>query len=281
MHIKEFTGHSGCKLNLYQKNNLFFLRKDAGTKAYNNRLKRQYIKQKLFKIDKIKTPSVLGYGYDNGVFYFDMEFINGITMDKYMNQIKIKEIVDLIGVLFDSFKMNQSHIMQTTQSLFQRKIDSLSYLGRSGNPIRNAALLKLKKFDFQSVPISPCCGDLTLENIILSSSGIYVIDLLDSFCNSWMVDMAKLLQDIDLGWSYRFQKRDYNLNLRLATAKQALLDNLYSMENGFQNVVTIYHILLLNILRIYPYTNDEATLKFLDEACRQVLTTIKKMEHSK
>lgn len=140
------------------------------------------------------------------------------------------------------------------------------------------SLNKLKEFNFQNVPLSACCGDLTLENIILSSSGIYVIDLLDSFYNSWMIDVAKLLQDIDLGWSYRHQERNYNLNLRIATAKQSLLDNLYAMENGKQNVITIYHILLLNVLRIYPYAKDQTTILFLNNALESVLNSINEME---
>ena len=149
------------------------------------------------------------------------------------------------------------------------------------NSVRKQALEKLKAFDFSSVPISPCCGDLTLENIILSSSGVYVIDLLDSFCNSWMIDVAKLLQDIDLGWSYRHKERDCNLNLRLTMAKQNLLDNLFLMEDGVKNIIVIYHILLLNVIRIYPYTSDKKTLQFLDNALEKVLTIIKTMEENK
>ena len=93
-----------------------------------------------------------------------------------------------------------------------------------------------------------------------------------------MIDVAKLLQDIDLGWSYRHQERNYNLNLRLATAKQALLNNLYAMENGKWNVITIYHILLLNVLRIYPYAKDQTTILFLNNALESILNSINEME---
>ena len=280
--VKELSGHSGCHLNLYKKAGVFFLRKDAGSVDYNKRLKKQCAKQRAFKLEQVKTPSVLGYGYDQeGIFYFDMEFINGITMAEYMNRIKIKEIVDLMGLLFKSLQIERGRIETLTKNLFKEKLASLSYLKNSEISARKKAFDKLETFDFEKVPISPCCGDLTLENIILSSSGIYVIDLLDSFCNSWMIDVAKLLQDIELGWSYRHKECDYTLNLRLATAKQALLDNLLAMENGKENLITIYHVLLLNILRIYPYTKDETTFQFLDNAIEKVLTAITTMENEK
>ena len=277
--VKSLSGHSGCHLTLYKESGAFFLRKDAGNVSYNNRLKKQCAKQKRLRIDSVKTAKVLRYGYTpDKLFYFDMEFINGVTMAEYMNRIKIKEIVDLMGLLFEALPIRESTFSPQSETIFQNKISSLSQSLQIKNKLILKALNKLKNFNFQNVPLSPCCGDLTLENIILSSSGIYVIDLLDSFYNSWMIDVAKLLQDIDLGWSYRHQQRNYNLNLRLATAKQALLENLYAMENGAQNVLMIYHILLLNVLRIYPYTHDKTTLSFLNNALICVLNSISEME---
>ena len=277
--VKSLSGHSGCQVNLYKENSIFFLRKDAGNISYNSRLKKQCAKQKWFKLAFVKTPKVFRYGYnENNLFYFDMEFINGISMSEYMNKIKIKEIVDLMALLFRSLPIKQSLITDKSDAIFKEKILSLHKTCDTNNSLILRSLNKLKEFNFQNVPLSACCGDLTLENIILSSSGIYVIDLLDSFYNSWMIDVAKLLQDIDLGWSYRHQEKNYNLNLRLATAKQALLDNLYSMENGEQNVTTIYHILLLNVLRIYPYAKDQKTISFLNNALESVLNSINEME---
>ena len=277
--VRTLTGHSGCQLNLYKNADTFFLRKDAGVISYNKRLKKQCAKQKWFKLDSVKTPKVLRYGYDqNNLFYFDMEFINGICMSEYMNQIKIKEIVVLMDLLFNSLQIKKGTVTHKSELIFQNKISSLYHTCDTKNKLILKSLNKLSTFHFKNVPLSPCCGDLTLENIILSPSGIYVIDLLDSFYNSWMIDVAKLLQDIDLGWSYRHQEKSYNLNLRLTTAKQALLDKLYAMENGQQNVVIIYHILLLNVLRIYPYAKDKTTILFLNNALESVLNSIQEME---
>lgn len=106
--IKNLVGHSGCNLFLYKDQDRIFLRKDAGSVDYNNRLKKQFIKQKKFNLKNINTPKIYEYGLDEkGVFYFDMEYINGITLSEYMRKIKVKEIVNLINLLFDALPINR------------------------------------------------------------------------------------------------------------------------------------------------------------------------------
>ena len=55
--------------------------------------------------------------------------------------------------------------------------------------------------------------------------------------------------------------------------KKSLLENLNTLENGKENVLKIYHILLLNVLRIYPYAKDDLTIDFLNSSVDHVLTT--------
>ncbi|MBE6455691.1 MAG: hypothetical protein E7014_04520 [Alphaproteobacteria bacterium] len=276
--VKSLSGYSGCHVNLYRKNNQLFVRKSSGNPSYNNRLKKQFLKQKHFHIDKIKTPIILNNGYENNIFFFDMEFINGITLAEYMKQITIKEIVNLTDILFNSLSVNESIYCSDTQYIFEKKINSLQNVITLDDDFILKAFQCLKKFDFSNIPYSFCCGDLTLENIILSPKReIYIIDLLDSFYNSWLLDVAKLFQDLELGWSYRNVDTSYNLNLRLEVAKQAILERLKSMPNGDYLCQATYHILLLNILRIYLYATDINTIFFLNKSVKKVLTVLNKM----
>ena len=277
--IKPLKGHSGCGLNLYKQDNKFFLRKDAGNALYNKRLKKQYIKQNKFELSGVKTPKIYDCGQENGLFYFDMEFLNGITLAEYMSNIKIKEINSLIGLLFKSLPVKNSKILPDTDIVFKKKISQIEEKLRPCDREAIEAVQMLKKFDFSNVPLSYCCGDLTLENIMLDDNKqIYLIDFLDSFYDSWMIDVAKLLQDLELHWSYRNQEIDFNLAMRLAVAKEALIENITEYENAQTNIKTIYHILLLNILRIIPYTKDEKTDLFLKSSLNKIITTINQME---
>ena len=277
--IKPLKGHSGCGLNLYKQNDRLFLRKDSGNPAYNQRLKKQYIKQNKFELSGIKTPKIYNYGQENGLFYFDMEFLNGITLAEYMSNIKIKEINSLIGLLCKSLPIENSQILPNTDIVFKKKIKQISTKLRPSDKEALNAVNILENFDFSNVPFSYCCGDLTLENIMLDDNKqIYLIDFLDSFYNSWMIDVAKLLQDLELHWSYRHMDIDFNLAMRLAVAKEALLENIAEYENAQNNIKTIYHILLLNILRIIPYTKDDTTHLFLKNALNKIIQNINKQE---
>lgn len=278
--IKPLTGHSGCGLNLYKKNDMVFLRKDSGTPEYNRRLKKQFIKQNKFVLSGIKTPQIINHGQENGLFFFDMEFLNGVTLAEYMSSIKIKEINSLISMLFKALPYQETKRSSDADKTFKKKIAEIKKKLRPSDTEAVQAVSILEKFDFSDIPLSYCCGDLTLENIMLGSDKqIYLIDFLDSFYNSWMIDVAKLLQDLDIHWSYRHREIDFNLAMRLAVAKEALLENIFEMPDGFKNVKMIYHILLLNILRIIPYTKDEETARFLKSALNKVMSTINKMEN--
>ena len=230
---------------------------------------------------KRKTPKILNCGHENGLFFFDMEFLNGTTLSEYMSNIKIKEINSLISLLFRSLPVENSKILPETDKIFKNKILQIKEQLRPCDTEALNAVSKLEQFDFSNIPFSYCCGDLTLENIILDENKqIYLIDFLDSFYNSWMIDVAKLLQDLELYWSYRYQEIDFNLAMRLAVAKEALLENISEYENADANILSIYHILLLNILRIIPYAKDEQTANFLKSALNKVMGNINQMENS-
>jgi thiamine kinase-like enzyme len=125
------------------------------------------------------------------------------------------------------------------------------------------ALSHLKRVDWSRCEESSCHGDLTLENIIIRDGELYLIDFLDSFYNSWMIDVAKILQDIECFWSYRHEPRSLNLHVRAVALKYLLTTYIRSRHGGEEYLVMVYNLLLLNLLRILPYTKDEETLKYL------------------
>lgn len=279
--IKPLAGHSGCGLNLYKQNNMLFLRKDSGNSSYNRRLKKQYIKQNKFFSGIVKTPQIINYGNINGLFYFDMEFLNGVTLAEYMSNIKIKEINYLISLLFKSLPVSDSKFLSNTDDVFKKKITQIKKVLYPNDKEAQLAIKMLENYDFSNVPFSYCCGDLTLENIMIDEEKqIYLIDFLDSFFNSWMIDVAKLLQDLELHWSYRHREIDFNLAMRLAVAKEALLENITEYDNSGNSIKDIYHILLLNILRIIPYAKDVETAHFIKSALNKTILNINKMENN-
>ena len=98
MEIIDLGGHSGCKILLYEINdNEKFVRKISSNKEYNKRLEIQAKKQKNFNNQYIKTPKVINQGYnEGGLFYFDMEFIQGVTLSKYIESVEISKVKELV-----------------------------------------------------------------------------------------------------------------------------------------------------------------------------------------
>ena len=169
--IKEFSGHSGCNVSLYEDSGSYFVRKKSGSELYNRRLMRQLIKQKHFDSVKIKVPRILGYGKERGLLYFDMEYIQGVTLWEAIRHAQFSDIERFIDLLFHSLPLSQEKKHVDANALFKRKIAEIAQRIRTDGEIENESLAILERYDFSEIPFSHCCGDLTMENIIFSTSG--------------------------------------------------------------------------------------------------------------
>ena len=270
MLVKDLGGHSGCRILLYEENGIYFVRKYSGSKDYNLRLVSQCTKQQHFQSDTIKVPKVLNSGYDeNGLFYFDMEYIQGVTLSKFITKIDVSDIQGIVSTIIGNlqFETVRNH---TTSEVFTKKISELEVKTKNlGNGAVKQAISILKKIDWAVFPNTMCHGDLTFENIIISNKEIYFIDFLDSFYDSWLLDVGKLFQDLECMWSYRDTTSwDANTKIRLIIFKQIILNCLKQKNSRYVHFT--YAALLLHLVRIYPYSKDSATLSFLDQQVERV-----------
>lgn len=277
MHITDLGGHSGCKILLFEMdNNDIFVRKISSTLDYNKRLIVQADKQINFKSKKIKTPKVLNTGYSKeGLYYFDMEYIQGITLAEYMKSIEIGKVRGLVEKIVEDILDSKSDSNEVDEDKFVNKIISLSdKLSNQNNYIVNQALELLKSHSWKRFTRSSCHGDLTLENIIVKDNQLYFIDFLDSFYDCWIMDICTLMQDVQTMWSYRMQDDvDINTLLRLIVFRDILTDMVKSQIG--EDIIEIYYALLLKLIRIYPYTNDLKTYNFLNEKTKSIINIIK------
>ncbi|MDD3141279.1 MAG: phosphotransferase [Lachnospiraceae bacterium] len=287
MNSYNLGGHSGCQIYLIEDDDgSTFVRKISKDKNYNNRLKIQSEKQAAFTSDAIETPAVLRYGYtDEELYFFDMEYIQGITLAEYIKTMEIGKVKGLVESLVSSLIPKTSSLFASENKLdvseiFSKKLSGLrSTLSVQNNSIINQALDLLEMHDWSNLTHSQCHGDMTLENIIIKNDKFYFIDFLDSFYDSWFLDVGTLLQDIEIMWSYRFQEKvSMNTVLRLIVFRDLLIDEIKKVNSDF--VVEIYYSLLQKLVRIYPYTKDEFTYNFLNEKTNLVIATIKALERT-
>lgn len=273
--IKDLSGHSGCRILLYKDDHKFFVRKTSWKVSYNERLQLQLEKQKSFQSDRLCVPLVYDSWFVWDLFYFDMQYVNCQTFASYIWSITVKEITSFVELALEHLDFSWSYLVKDSNQIFQKKIRSLKESCPVTTSLEDQAFFLLEHFDFSTIPHSKCHGDLTLENILITpEKKIYLIDFLDSFYDSWMMDVAKLLQDLYLHRSYRHHQMNVNLHLRLTIAKQALLEAIQEKDPGNTYLIGIYHLLLLNLLRIIPYTHDDTTKNFLQNAIQSVLTLL-------
>jgi len=281
MHMTDLGGYSGCKVLLCETGeNIVFVRKISGNVEYNGRLQLQAAKQAGFKGKTMKAPAVLGQGYtEEGLFYFDMEYIQGITMAEYIKTIEIGKVRGFIEIIVNDVLALRDG-SQADEMIFTDKIDSLRDGFADRNiPVITEALELLSKHSWKNFTRSMCHGDLTLENIIVKDNQVYLIDFLDSFYDCWIMDIGTLMQDVQTLWSYRSQKEISNNTLiRLIVFRDILMDMV--KERSADICIEVYYALLLKLIRIYPYTKDDGTFCFLKEKTQSVIDIIKREEGS-
>lgn len=279
MNTTDLSGHSGCKILLCETDDdKLFIRKVASDKNYNRRLKQQAEKQKAFHSEFVKTPKILDSGYTGGIFYFDMEYISGITLAEYMKSIQIGKVRGLVDSIVKSIisANDRSGVVET--KIFKDKIASLKETLKDNFSVKGALAL-LEKHSWSKMERTFCHGDLTLENIIVKDGQLYYIDFLDSFYDSWIMDISTLMQDVQTMWSYRFEKeKNVNTLLRLIVFRDILMDKVKEMMG--RDYIEVYYALLLKLIRIYPYTSDRKTIIFLDEKVRSIMEIIMKEDET-
>ena len=280
MNITDLGGHSGCKILLCEKNNNeIFVRKISSDKNYNKRLAVQAKKQATYSNPNIKVPKVLQTGYtDDGLFYFDMEYVQGITMAEYIKTIEIGKVRSICESIVNNIVSRDSENTDVDESIFTTKIASLKEkLQPQNNPVINDAIELLNKHSWKRFRKTQCHGDLTLENIIVKDNQLYLIDFLDSFYDCWIMDISTIMQDVQTMWSYRHDKEaEINTKLRLLVFRDILMDTVKKVSP--EDYVEVYYALLLKLIRIFPYTKDKETYDFLNDKTKSIINIIREME---
>lgn len=276
MIITDLGGHSGCKILLFETDdNDVFVRKISGSLDYNERLEEQARKQKRYKSNTVKVPKVLEMGYtEAGLFFFDMEYVQGITLAEYMKTIEIGKIRGLVESLVNNVVSFEANDNKVDERVFIEKISSLeAKLSKDNNIVVNDAINMLKNHSWSNFVKTNCHGDLTLENIIVKDNQLYLIDFLDSFYDCWIMDISTIMQDVQTMWSYRMQD-EININtlLRLIVFRDILMDEVNKLVGD--KSIEVYYALLLKLIRIYPYTKDERTYQFLNEKTKAIMKII-------
>jgi len=220
--VKELYGFSGNQILLMQKHEKLFVRKIGD------------ISRNIERMQALAADYPLPQLYTVSKKMIDMEYLHGLDIKTYLKTNNYEKLLDFtLSILekLSSNAVNKDYTETYIKKLQEISVDEMPFT-------REQLLERLPKI----LPSSNYHGDLTLENIIFTTNrGFFLLDCATTEYDSYIFDIAKLRQDLELGWFTR--KDNAMLNVKTKHIQQKILQQ-YPVANND-------HLLILMLLRVY------------------------------
>ena len=264
----DHSGLSGCKLEIISDK---VIRKYSSNQNYNSRLLTQINKQYFFSrniFTNIDTPKII-QKHQNDLISFDMEYILGCDYYSYFSTASPNQITKIF-LFFDEyfdFLIKNSH--QDDSHISKQKIRNKLFSFKSSNysNLINFAIKYLDEIEV-NIPKSFCHGDLTISNLLFHHKKVYLIDFLDSYIDTFILDLIKLKQDLYYKWILEINNID---DLRITQCFNYLWDYIETKYDQYINTGIFETLDLINFLRIEPYLTDQHQRVILDNKIKNTL----------
>lgn len=280
----KMEGRSGCELVVEYQNSYAIIRKYSSSVKYNHRLIKQAEKQKNFyisnRIPAFFTPEILEINNEiNDFAWFTMHYVFAEKYSDYLEQITIKQLKKLIQTFIKYLdqSFNNAQKEQVNEAIFLNKFNEIrTNIIQNQLPEATYFLQVIDQLEsnipITSLPIGPCHGDFTFSNILFDDHEMFLLDFLDSFIESPMIDLVKLRQDTCYKWSIMLEKQmpQYKVNKLTQVFNYFDLElETYCKNLGLQD----WYVFLqaVNLLRIVPYLKIQTEILFIKNALKQLL----------
>lgn len=257
-------GHSGCEISICNG----LLKKTSGSNYPIKRLKAQIEKQK-FALgadlnENIIIPKVLKEESQESYSAY-MEYFPCSNIIQYLHRAS-KESLDnltqnLISFIGCTIENSRTEVVDKQKII--SKFESIKGSGMFREKLDSYLQVDIK------IPTGFCHGDLTLSNVLFipNSRKIVLIDFLDSFIESPIIDIAKVRQDTKHGWSsfiHQVKHDKIKTKLSLEYIDKKIVEKFSGLE-WFKHYELFQ---FMNLIRILPYAKQKETSNFiLKEIC--------------
>ena len=212
-----------------------------------------------------------------------MEYVYSKNFVEYFENAGFEQIKYLIKALeyFLEKEIATSATSLVPSSVLTDKFTDVKKKTLANKALENdkeiAGLLEKSEGIFNNIgdmilPVGRCHGDLTFSNILFNGNNYYLIDFLDSFIESPMLDIVKLRQDTAYRWSQLMYTKAFDdIRLRIVFEK---IDK--DIDDYFKTKYEWYEkyyqpLQLMNFLRILQYAHAPAVIKFLKQVISSLL----------
>jgi len=272
----KIIGNSNYKVSIINDKNDIFILKKSFSKNDSDRLKKQIQKQEYFLNHQndfimISIPKILTKYKDKYI----IEYIYSYDIIQYLNIMNINHINKFININIQFIKtlLKNSNKIKINQQIIIEKINMIQNKLRSSLLLNNKndnhkIILKSIQYLYDhinifnnEIPINICHGDLTFSNMLINyDHKLYLIDFLDNFIESPIMDIIKLRQDTKYKYILQLYNHNYDKN------RINILFNYMNtkIENEFQEYESYFEYLdLMNFLRILQYSKNEKITKYI------------------
>lgn len=282
----EIKGHSGCTISIINIDKVLYVEKETTDLNYINRLYRQAIKQEEASQNDyqfIRIPKIVNIERGEKKMVMRMEYIYSKNFINHFESAGFEQIAYFINA-FSSFIINEIELSPITtvhSSLIRNKFRDVKAKICEQSALVNdpeiyslldaAEIFFINLPDTINIPMGKCHGDLTFSNILFNGNNYYLIDFLDSFIESPLIDIVKFRQDSAFHWSTLMYSKPFD-KTRLKIISSTIDQKINDLFLKYDWYVSYYDIFqLMNFLRILQYAKEEKVVSYLKVTLNQLL----------
>lgn len=248
------------------------------------RLRAQCEKQKNFILENTEfiVCPILGEFESEDVYGFTMPFCRGEVAPEFIDRAsprKIRSFIQRLIALVENF-IDHSEIQSIDGKQLINKSLSVKCATKQ-NPLVPICTMELIDSHIESIkerkifelPIGKCHGDLTLSNIIFDDANdqYFLIDFLDAYLDSPILDLVKISQETQLLWTSKLMRQTHDsTKYRIAmTAINSEIQKHFSKYEWYRSHQSIFEF--QNLIRILPYARDPVIIQVIMDRLRVLI----------
>lgn len=282
----EVKGHSGCQIEVVRDGGLLFVDKSSRDPKYLDRLVRQAEKQleaSLPEYQHIRIPKIHKIDRTADMVNVRMDYVYSRNFVEFFEQAGFEQVGYLINALkmYIEKEIEQSPLTTVSREIITEKFEDVKKKTLSNKHLQGdkdvEKMIERSERVFDAltdmiIPVGMCHGDLTFSNILFNGNNYYLIDFLDSFIESPLLDIVKIRQDTAWLWSQLMYVNPCDtIRLHIAFGKidkefDAYFSSRYEWYNKYYR-----HLQLMNFLRILQYAHEPAVIDYLKRTINEQL----------
>lgn len=280
----EVKGHSGCKIEVVREADGLYVYKSTHDQGYLERLLLQGCKQQeasKIELQHIRVPQILDIQRSTDSVTLKMNYIyskNFIGYFEYAGFEQISYFIQALCLYLDD-EIKKSPLTEVKADVLKNKFADVQHK-ISINPVLNtdqeiSQIIQQSASCFKTVhdmmlPVGVCHGDLTFSNILFNGNNYYLIDFLDSFVESPLLDIVKIRQDSAFLWSQLMFSGQYD-GIRLQIVANKIDKEIVGFANQYEWYSYYPIFQLMNFLRVLQYAHEERIISYLKRIINQLL----------